>query len=317
MLGTSAYEALYAGDVDFTGAFATWEGIDAGLKGTPMKFYFQQDGPSAGSHHVLVQSNTAWIEEHPEEAAAFVQALQKGYEYAVEKPEEAAQILLDENPGVFEDEELVFKSQEVLSAEYLADEDGVVGSQTLEEAAGLHRLPGRERLARRRERRRRHRAAGRVGPLHRRPHQQVRSESPDEHHPGPPVHAGRHPVADHRTTPSPTAAGGSRPPARHLGGTRRDPGRPAGRLAGAGRPRGCQAHPAAHPGARRPAGLGAPRGDRGTRRDADGDPGRVLGVAGPRVGAGDRWSISRRGCAARSCRCSWPRRPCRSSRSRP
>jgi ABC-type nitrate/sulfonate/bicarbonate transport system substrate-binding protein len=129
-LGTSAYEALYAGEVDFVGAFETWEGIDAELKGTPMKFFHLQDYGVPDIYSVIVNANTEWLEKNPEAATAFVGALQKGYQYAADKPDEAAQILIDQNPGAFEDEELVFASQEELSANYLTDADGNVGTQT-------------------------------------------------------------------------------------------------------------------------------------------------------------------------------------------
>jgi ABC-type nitrate/sulfonate/bicarbonate transport system substrate-binding protein len=132
-LGTSAYEALYAGEVDFVGAFETWEGIDAELKGTPMKFFHLQDYGVPDLYSVIVNANDAWLEANPDEASAFVGALQKGYQYAADNPDEAAQILIDQNPGAFEDEALVFASQEELSANYLTDADGVVGTQTAEQ----------------------------------------------------------------------------------------------------------------------------------------------------------------------------------------
>ncbi|WEO77850.1 ABC transporter substrate-binding protein [Cryobacterium sp. SO2] len=132
-LGTSAYEALYAGQVDFVGAFETWEGIDAELKGTPMKFFHLQDYGVPDIYSVIVDANKDWLAANPEAATAFVGALQKGYQYAADNPDEAAQILIDQNPGAFEDEELVFASQEELSANYLTDADGVVGTQTAEQ----------------------------------------------------------------------------------------------------------------------------------------------------------------------------------------
>ena len=46
-------------------------------------------------------------------------AVRKGYEFAAENPEEAADILLKEAPEL--DEKLVKKSQEYLSKQYIAD----------------------------------------------------------------------------------------------------------------------------------------------------------------------------------------------------
>ena len=129
-LGTSAYQALYKGKVDFVNAFTTWEGIDAQLKGTPMNYFFLQDYGVPDEYTVEIAGSTPWLKAHPTQAKAFVQALQKGYVYAADHPKEAAQILIDENPGVFEDTKLVFQSQAMISKDYLKDKDGKVGTQT-------------------------------------------------------------------------------------------------------------------------------------------------------------------------------------------
>ena len=129
-LGTSAYEALYAGKVDFTSAFTTWEGIDAALRGTPMKFFALHDYGLPDQYSVIVEANRAWTAKYPAATAQFVQALQKGYQYAADHPDAAAKILIDANPGAFENTELVYQSQEKLSASYLKDANGKVGTQT-------------------------------------------------------------------------------------------------------------------------------------------------------------------------------------------
>ncbi|WP_234996359.1 ABC transporter substrate-binding protein [Demequina sp. NBRC 110054] len=137
VLGTSAYEALYSGDVDFTVPFVAWEGIEAELRGEPMKYFYATDYGFPDQYNVIVIGNESWIEENPDAAAAFVQALQEGYEYAAANPDEAAQILMDENPDVLTEEELVTLSQEMLSADYLLDDSGAVGTQTEEMWADL------------------------------------------------------------------------------------------------------------------------------------------------------------------------------------
>lgn len=132
-LGTSAYEALYAGRVDFTSAFKTWEGIDAELRGTPMKFFNLYDYGVPDQYSVIIEGNNEWIAAHPDATERFVQALQRGYQYAAAEPEAAAKILIDANPGIFENEELVYRSQQELSESYLKDDNGQVGTQTGEQ----------------------------------------------------------------------------------------------------------------------------------------------------------------------------------------
>ncbi|MBO7276261.1 MAG: ABC transporter substrate-binding protein, partial [Clostridia bacterium] len=57
----------------------------------------------------------------PEAAKAFVEALSKGYTYAVEHPREAADILMEYAPELKSISALVYASQEYLANEYIAD----------------------------------------------------------------------------------------------------------------------------------------------------------------------------------------------------
>lgn len=136
VLGTSAYEALYSGDVDFTEPFVAWEGIEAELRGEPLKTFAYTDYGFPDAYSVLLIGNSPWLAEHPDEARAFVQAAQRGYRLGADDPARAAQLLMDANPGVFAEPELVTRSQDMLAAEYLRDESGAVGPQTLERWSG-------------------------------------------------------------------------------------------------------------------------------------------------------------------------------------
>lgn len=131
-LGTSAYEALYAGRADFTVAFLAWEGIEAQHRGYPLRYFPYSDYGFPNTYNVIVSGNPGWIAEHPDQARAFVQALVRGYQFAADNPDEAAQILMDVNPGFFNDTEMVVESQRMLSEGYLTDDEGRVGTQTLE-----------------------------------------------------------------------------------------------------------------------------------------------------------------------------------------
>ena len=59
------------------------------------------------------------MEEKPETAKAFLAAIAKGYEFAIEHPEEAAEILCQEVPEL--DKELVVASQKYLADQYQAE----------------------------------------------------------------------------------------------------------------------------------------------------------------------------------------------------
>ncbi|WP_328841764.1 ABC transporter substrate-binding protein [Nakamurella leprariae] len=130
VLGTSAYEALYSGRADFTIPFVAWEGLEAERSGAPLKWFQYRDFGFPDAYAVIIDGNRDWLGQYPEAADAFVGALQRGYQFAADDPDAAAQLLIDANPGVFSDEDLVRDSQRMLAADLMRDGDGVVGTQT-------------------------------------------------------------------------------------------------------------------------------------------------------------------------------------------
>jgi len=136
VLGTAAYEALYAGQVDFTEPFVAWEGIEAELRGQPLKTFAYTDYGFPDSYNVILVGNSPWLAQHPDLARAFVQAAQRGYQLAADDPARGAELLSAANPGAFTEPELVTRSQRLLSERYLRDESGRVGPQTLDKWSG-------------------------------------------------------------------------------------------------------------------------------------------------------------------------------------
>lgn len=131
-LNTAAYEAVYNGDVDTSLAFKTWELIEADERGVKLRTFPVEEYGVPDTYNVLLACNGDWLKENPELAKKFVQATAKGYEDAVSDPEGTAQILIDSNPGVFSNEDIVHKSSQMLAADYYNDEDGNFGCQTEE-----------------------------------------------------------------------------------------------------------------------------------------------------------------------------------------
>ena len=62
-----------------------------------------------------------YMKENPETAKAFMAALSKGYEFAVDHPEEAANILMEAAPELKDSADLVVASQKYLAGEYISD----------------------------------------------------------------------------------------------------------------------------------------------------------------------------------------------------
>jgi ABC-type nitrate/sulfonate/bicarbonate transport system substrate-binding protein len=129
VLSTAAYEAVYNGDVDFSWAFMTWEVIEANTRGIELKTFPIQDYGIPRYYGVLMACNTDWLEQNPDVAKRFVGATVQGWQWTQENPDESAQILMDANPGVFTNEELVFQSNNLIAEQYLLDPNGQFGCQ--------------------------------------------------------------------------------------------------------------------------------------------------------------------------------------------
>lgn len=138
-LNTAAYDALSSGDIDFTSTIQTWENVRQELTGDPYRVFNYGDFGIPDQHTLVIASSDSYLDENPELASAFLGALQQGYAYAAENPEEAAQILLDTNPDVLTGaDELVKASANLLSeGGFFVAEDGVAGWNNPEFWSGL------------------------------------------------------------------------------------------------------------------------------------------------------------------------------------
>lgn len=114
-LNTFAYEALYNGDADVTEIFTTWEGIDAKLRGIELRTFRYDDYGMPDFHGVvLVASGSSLEGEKADAIRRFLEATRRGYEYATQEPDTAAQEFIDYLPDVFPDAPLVIESTQRL-----------------------------------------------------------------------------------------------------------------------------------------------------------------------------------------------------------
>ena len=119
---TDEVSALRSGSVDAIWIFYGWAGVTCEVAGLDTDYFeFADIDPVFDYYTPVIIGNNAWLEENPETAKAFVEALSKGYTYAVENPKEAADILMDAAPELKANSELVYASQAYLAAEYIAD----------------------------------------------------------------------------------------------------------------------------------------------------------------------------------------------------
>lgn len=117
---TDEVSALKSKSVDSIWVFYAWAGVATEVAGLETDYFaFKDMNPVFDYYTPVVIANNSFLEEKPETAKAFLKALKKGYEFAIEKPEEAAQILCEASPEL--DEKLVLASQEYLKDEYKAE----------------------------------------------------------------------------------------------------------------------------------------------------------------------------------------------------
>lgn len=109
---------------DCVWVFYGWSGINAQVCGVDTDYFaFKDINPVFDYYTPILIANNEFLASNPDEARAFLDATEKGYQYAIDNPEEAAQILIDadETKSLVGSEELVVASQKWLSSQYVAD----------------------------------------------------------------------------------------------------------------------------------------------------------------------------------------------------
>ena len=119
---TDEVSALQSGTVDAIWVFYGWAGVATEVAGLETDFFaFRDIDPVFDYYTPVIIGNSDWMKENPETTRAFLSAMQKGYEFAIDNPDEAADILLKSAPEL--DGELVRESQKYMSKEYKSDVD--------------------------------------------------------------------------------------------------------------------------------------------------------------------------------------------------
>ncbi len=116
--------------VDFTWIFYGWDGISAEQQNYPINFIKLQDIDQNLDYYTpVIIANETYLKDHPETTKKFLRAVAKGYQYAIENPEAAADLLLVENPEI--DRDLAIASQKYLAGEYQSDAEqwGIMNSK--------------------------------------------------------------------------------------------------------------------------------------------------------------------------------------------
>ena len=117
---TDEVSALKTKSTDSIWIFYAWAGVKTELEGLETDYFAFADIDSVFDYYTpVIISGNQFLEKNPDTAKAFLSALSKGYQYAIEHPEEAADILCKAAPEL--DKELVIASQKYLAKEYQSD----------------------------------------------------------------------------------------------------------------------------------------------------------------------------------------------------
>ena len=121
---TDEVSALQSKSVDAIWIFYAWAGIACETAGLETDYFaFADIDPVFDYYTPVIVANDEFLKNEPETAKAFLAALAKGYEFAIQNPKEAADILMKAAPELESNKELVYASQEYLAEQYTADAD--------------------------------------------------------------------------------------------------------------------------------------------------------------------------------------------------
>ncbi|WP_028775611.1 ABC transporter substrate-binding protein [Shimazuella kribbensis] len=116
---TDFFTAIQQG-IDFYWIYYGWQGIEAEQKGIKLNMiYLAEQSKELDYYTPVLITSESKIKQDPTTVKAFMQAVSKGYEFAISQPEKAADILVKQNPSL--DSKLVHQSQKWLSDKYQAD----------------------------------------------------------------------------------------------------------------------------------------------------------------------------------------------------
>ena len=117
---TDEVTALRTKSVDAIWIFYAWAGVKTELEGLETDYFAFADLDSVFDFYTpVIIANNTFLAEEPETARAFLDAVSRGYEFAIEHPREAEEILCKAAPEL--DPDLVKASQEYLADKYQAD----------------------------------------------------------------------------------------------------------------------------------------------------------------------------------------------------
>lgn len=119
-IGSADFFTSVQKNVDFSWIYYGWDGIGAETKNVPLNFIKLTDLDKNLDYYTpVIITNENIIKNDPELVKRFLNAVSKGYNYSIDKPEDAVKSLLKYAPET--DPKIAEASQKYLAKEYKAD----------------------------------------------------------------------------------------------------------------------------------------------------------------------------------------------------
>ena len=121
LLNVAGFDALLAGRADFVWIFRGWQGVQAEREGIDLTLFNFNDYGVPDYYTPVLVSSPDGVTNNADALKAFLRATARGYTFAANNPEEAAELLVKTAPaGSFPDPDLVRESQKLVSTFYVA-----------------------------------------------------------------------------------------------------------------------------------------------------------------------------------------------------
>ncbi|WP_157279808.1 ABC transporter substrate-binding protein [Paenibacillus swuensis] len=118
--GDADFFTMTKRDVDFAWIYYAWTGVEAELRKEPIDMvYLNEFSEKLDYYTPVIVTNEEHVNNNAELVKKFMAATAKGYQYAIDEPEQAAELLIKAEPDL--DPELVRASQKWLSPKYQDD----------------------------------------------------------------------------------------------------------------------------------------------------------------------------------------------------
>jgi len=119
-IGNNDFFTAQQNGIDFQWIYYGWTGVESELRGEPIDVVWLTDYSDKLDYYTpVLVTNETLLKNDPELARKFLRATSKGYSFAADTPEEAANVLTEAVPEL--NKELVVASQKWLSPKYIDD----------------------------------------------------------------------------------------------------------------------------------------------------------------------------------------------------